>query len=245
MPKLVLIVTLTIAASCVSPIAPASTDEAVEMSVLIGERKYGEALHKANLALARDPSNKQLHHARGHIHLQLGNYGKALLDLNACEPPDAKNAVALYNSKANAYVFLKRYREAVSEYDRALRQCSSGEYPRILSNRAVALLYMGDGTAALRDVSQAIKLSPRHKSAYINRAEIRYRLGNFQQCLEDAQTGISLLTEGNAGEGYYWKSMAERKLGRLDAAERDAKTALRLGYKPNSIQIVQHDDQKN
>ena len=72
-----------------------------------------------------------------------------------------------YFNRGVAYDNLKQYRQAISDYDQAIR--INPRHANAYNNRGNAYHGLKQYHRAIRDYDQAIRLNPRHAKAYYNR----------------------------------------------------------------------------
>ncbi len=98
-------------------------------------------------------------------------------------------AVAAFR-RANAYLALRNYGRAVSDYTRALEQAPRS--PEIYFNRAVAHEKAGRYSKAVEDYTSAVSVDPQYVRAYCNRASLCWAQGERHQALEDMKKAARL-----------------------------------------------------
>ncbi|MEO8110584.1 MAG: tetratricopeptide repeat protein [Ginsengibacter sp.] len=79
----------------------------------------------------------------------------------------------------------------------------------------------------MADFSEAIKIDSNYKVAWLNRGATKVQTGDYKEALKDLDHTI--LLDSNLANAYYARGFAHEKLGNVDAACADFKTALRLG----------------
>ena len=100
-----------------------------------------------------------------------------------------EEAVAAFR-RANAYLALRNYGRAVSDYTRALVQAPRS--PEIYFNRAVAHERAGRYSKAIEDYTSAVAVDPQYVKAYCNRASLCWSQGERHQALEDMKKAARL-----------------------------------------------------
>ena len=85
----------------------------------------------------------------------------------------------------------RRYNEAITDYDVAIRLCSSESFSAFhYNNRGEAKLAKGDFTGALEDFNEAIRLGHTWNTQYYNRGFAQEKLGNIEEALADYDKAI-------------------------------------------------------
>ena len=86
-------------------------------------KQYPQALRDYGMVLTLDPENQTAYADRGLAKLETGDNWGAILDFGAAiqrEKQDASYAPNLYENRADAYVRLGQYSEAISDYNKAI-----------------------------------------------------------------------------------------------------------------------------
>jgi len=95
------------------------------------------------------------------------------------------------------------------------------------SNRGILWVARGQFDRALDDQNQAISINPDSARAYINRANVQYRLKKYDEALADYSKAIDL-SGGRFAVIYYNRSITLAAVGKRDAARADIQHALDL-----------------
>jgi tetratricopeptide (TPR) repeat protein len=82
------------------------------------------------------------------------------------------------------------WKDSLTLYNNVLLQYP--DFSGALNDRGVALASEGKFEAALKDYNKAIRNDPLFYKTYTNRANIRYRLGDIEEALEDLNTSIKI-----------------------------------------------------
>jgi protein O-mannosyl-transferase len=110
-----------------------------------------------NQGLALEPNMGRTYYNRAIAYLRLQRPAEALQDLERAKRLVPVQALDFYVPSGNAYLQLKRYREAEAEYDRAIALGSRNLY--VYYNRAICRWQRGDSTGAAQDLNEARRLS--------------------------------------------------------------------------------------
>ncbi len=107
-----------------------------------------------------------------------------------------------------------------------------------LIDRSTANLHIGTARQVIDDVQKVFSLKPKEKSslnsAYCNRGEARLRLKEYKLALEDLNKALEADTNADNGEVYFFRGMAQEKLGMLALAMDDYAKAKTEGFSPKS-----------
>lgn len=88
-----------------------------------------------------------------------------------------------YESRANTLMKLKRYDEAIKDYDKYLQFCTKCSWA--FKFRGDAHFLNGNYVKALNDLNQAIQINPKEIFFYINRAGIYRKMGKIKLAQAD------------------------------------------------------------
>ena len=109
---------------------------------------------------------------------------------------NANRAVTYFN-RGNAYFNVRKYEEAVTDYDQAIRL--NPKDAAAYFNRGDARYNLRQYREAIADYDQVIRRNPKHVDAYFNRGDAYYNLGfwqisrikpNKQQCGSRRNLGV-------------------------------------------------------
>ncbi len=135
-----------------------------------------------------------------------------------------RDLVIVYNRRGVAYYDLGEYRQAIEDYDQALRLDPG--YAKAYYNRGNAYGRRGEYRRAIEDFDQALRLDPGLALGYYNRGNAYSALGEHTQAIEDFDEALRL-DPGNAN-AYYNRGVAYHELGEHARAIEDYDRALRL-----------------
>lgn len=180
-------------------------------------------------ALALDPKNAECYAARGKAHDMLNNVRGAFDDYQAAIAADPKCATA-YNHRARLYEWLKERDRAKEDYDRAVEADPTN--PCYWYNRGVLLHRQynhSQDKAALRDLNEAIKLSPKKAKYYSARGSVYEMLNDLGAAMKDANAAVVL----DPTDPVFWcnRGWYQLRLGQGVAANEDLNKAARMGSK--------------
>ena len=150
----------------------------------------------------------------------------ALTKIIAMEPDEP----VWLERRAQVLVDLKRFRDAIADYDRA-EAMEPDNYRSLgmLSNRALAYEGVSDWASAIRDYSEAIELSAMIGATppYVvnSRGNCFVSVGRYDLALEDFQKAAEIMRQSRNLSGQIYASsnaaLMKAELGDLDGAIRD------------------------
>jgi type IV pilus assembly protein PilF len=174
------------------------------------------ALDEVKRAIAADPTQSAPYSLRGLIYANLGDDRLAEESFRRALELDSRDANAMHNYGG----FLcqrKRYGEAQAMLDRALAVPGYREPVRTLLTKGICLAFDKQYVEAERTLARAQQFDPNSPVIDTNLAEVRYRLGQFEQ----AKATIARVNavRGVANAQTLWLAVRiERALGNLRAA---------------------------
>lgn len=138
----------------------------------------------------------------------------------------APDNVATYVARGNVYLLkLRRYEEAIDDFERALYLNPKNEYA--LSGRASAYIVQKQFGRALQDMNAAIEINPRQWFLFSQRGGIFRALEEFQKAKSDFDTAISMAP--GQWSPYFSRALLHEKMGNLDLAGQDFSLAYTHG----------------
>lgn len=135
---------------------------------------------------------------------------------------------AYYNSRGNALLALRRFNEAIDDYDKAI--ALRPDYADAHNNRGNAVLELGKFEEAIRHYDRAIELKAGYADAYNNRGNALLKLGRFLEAIKSYDSAVEL--RPNLAEAHFNRGNAFLKLRQFGEAIRayDEAVALKSDY---------------
>ncbi len=144
-----------------------------------------------------------------------------------------------YNRRGEVRVKEGREAEALSDFEAAVRL---GGAWRAVHNRGVSYAAAGRLPEALVDFDRTIDLNPRYPNAFLNRAELRYQMGEYAAAVEDYTKALKLGKPD--AEAYNGRGHAFYRMERFGDALRDYGEAIRLDPK-NPDPLINRGDTRS
>lgn len=231
-----------------------------------------EAKRRYREIIAKDPSSPEAQYCRGEIAMIDGKTEHAVEFFSAALAGNPRLETA-YNDRGNAYIRLKDFDKAISDYSVAMLL---GPGPVHWSCRARAYLLKKEYFKAMQDATVAINKDPKYDYAYRNRAEAWEGLKNFKQARVDYDTALEVTKERPlylyyraqffmrqnepklaqadflaaaaeckkpGGDYYYWASLADMKLQDYDRALQDLTRFRQMSVETHDDEDVEIADQ--
>jgi tetratricopeptide (TPR) repeat protein len=126
----------------------------------------------------------------GTLHIQRGDAAEGLKLIQRSLVINRQQPTA-YNSLGNAFKDLKRYPEALDNYDRAL--ALNAEFAEAWYNRGVVFSKLERFPEAIESYGRAIAIQPTYARAFNNRGSVFRTLGQYEEALRDYDRAIALM----------------------------------------------------
>ena len=164
----------------------------------------------------------ETYRARAYGSIQLGNYEKAIRELDQALRMNPKDPWS-YHNRGLAKAQLGRYAAAIADYDASVRLNPLRNEAYI--DRGDALNSLKEYTSALADFNTAIRFFPNNSKARIGRGDAKFDLGRYYEANSDYESALRLKPSASAYKGrgnvrHHWKQYAK--------ADADYSEALRL-----------------
>ncbi len=173
-------------------------------------------------ALNYYPNSRAAHHNLGMELLQFGDPEGAIreFDTSAAIKDDPRTRV----SKGAALVALKRYPEAMQEYETVIR--TDPDEPDAYYGLGNIAYKLGDLQTAIKQYRQALAVKPNYTNALNNLGGIYLELRDWDNAIATLQRSVELRPD--FPESYYNLAGAEERKGLFAQAEADYRTAIAL-----------------
>jgi hypothetical protein len=116
--------------------------------------KYPEALADASKLIRLEPDNHLGYYAKGYVYIQYNMIDSAMFYFNKCLEVNPNTDIALNSRGSLLLNHYKKYREAIADFDRAIRINPKGDY---YLNRSYCYYYLGEMEKARADAIQAME----------------------------------------------------------------------------------------
>jgi tetratricopeptide (TPR) repeat protein len=131
---------------------------------------------------------------------------------------------AAYEQRGLLYYFQEKYDKVIQDYQTYLDLAPE----KAQAYRMLGLGYLKTGQyePAIANFTRAIELEPQHPAGYAYRAEANLQRGKDEEAIRDATAAVSLRGDMRArSEAYKTRARAYRKLGLMDLAYADTRSA--------------------
>jgi tetratricopeptide (TPR) repeat protein len=131
---------------------------------------------------------------------------------------------AAYEQRGLLYYFQEKYDKVIQDYQTYLDLAPE----KAQAYRMLGLGYLktGEYEPAIANFSRAIELEPQHPAGYAYRAEANLLRGKDEEAIRDATAAVKLRGDMRAkSEAYKTRARAYRKLGLMDLAYADTRSA--------------------
>lgn len=141
--------------------------------------------------------------------------------------PDKNTASVLYNLRAKAYIYQRRWDQAFHDANAAIR-LNPGFYDPYVA-RAIVYRSRGNLEKAIGEYNTAIQLNPNAIRAYNNRGIAESKRGRQERAVADFDRALRV--DPNFADAYMNRAIAYEEMGKLDRAIADLDQAIRLDPK--------------
>jgi predicted Zn-dependent protease len=208
-------------------------DVIAQASALVRAGKVDQAEALLRSALAADPHSATLHGVLGALLLKEQKYQDSTMELRQAAQEDPESPE--YNlMAAAALIGWKRYVTAV-DFLRAA-QPRFGNHPQFHYYLGLAYYYEGDMNAAVPQLEEAVRLSPKLERAQFLLANCLLVRGQTARALNIFRT----LVKDHPDNAFYWATLGA-KVGHVDAggSEEESLDAVRhaLALAPNDLYV--------
>lgn len=190
------------------------------------------AVELVNEKLSSNPNDIRKLFQRAALQYALQNDTAAMVDLNYIIKLDQDNAPA-YFLRSNTYLSLKNYSAALADVEKSIALSKDNTIEKLLQRANCHYMLNQDGEA-INDLDQLLKLAaitPEQKLlSYANRAEIKFRQGQFNECLADCAKAIAIDPRGCGGSAFHWRAESAKALNNMALATPSAAKAKQLGF---------------
>jgi tetratricopeptide (TPR) repeat protein len=152
---------------------------------------YETAFRLLNKCLKLQPNLPEAFALRAIAYCETSQHDLALQDAEKATQLMADPGADLYRAKADSEWKLKKYAEAIADYDRCINAGTSDA--TAFFGRGYCYLAQGKPDLALADLHQAVKMDPKFAPAYVARATAHATKTNFDKAIEDLEKAIQIL----------------------------------------------------
>ena len=161
-------------------------------------------------------------------------YQDAIKQYSILIEADRHNIEALYN-RALCYDMIGQDNQALADYQEAVKYeglVEFDEYSTVYNNIAYWCIVHNQIQKAIEPIKKALSLD--HTTGYIwdTDGELQFKLGNYAECVSSMNNAIVIGKLEKASylhNSYYYRGLANKKLGNLTDAYKDLEKAIELG----------------
>jgi len=200
-----------------------------EANIYAAQKQYQKAIESATTSLkyGRGFSQKHMFHLRSMMYSNLGQYKKAIEDMNSYLQIDPMKHRG-YSWRATAYEQDGQLDKALADYRIAIQKSNNYEY-RFHSARV--LQKQGKLNEAVAEMTSIIKSNPEEDEAWNKRGTLYYAMGKYKEAVKDFTEALAT-NFGSSETLYRARGRAYEKLGQKELAQKDFKKAEELQKKP-------------
>jgi tetratricopeptide (TPR) repeat protein len=153
---------------------------------------YQLALNDFADAIELDPGYMQAYYFRAYAHQKEGNHRAAINDFNTALTltQDTNEVAAIYYNRGRVYRDLKRYDDALSDFDQAIQL--KPEYTAVYFSRGLLHHKRKRTDEAIADYTRTIALDEQHARAHFNRGLLYRKDGNDFLAMKDFEAATDI-----------------------------------------------------
>ncbi len=203
-------------------------------------KKYKSAIAKFDKAIQLNPNFANFYYRRGSAKHKLGNYERAIVDIEKGIKLDRQRTepVEAYLALGAVKLTSGDYEGAIIDFDKVIRLVP--KFTDAYQTRAVAKFQLGDYEAAIVDLDKAIKIDPEKAELYNFRASVKHKFGQseskqwktitarhlYEQAIEDFTRAININPESHSLHNY--RGMAQYNFAEFESEEGNIVRARKL-----------------
>lgn len=197
-------------------------------------KQYDKAIVAATLSIKyrKAHQNKQMFHLRSMMYSAVGEYEKAIEDMNAYIKIDPAKHRA-YMWRGTAYEQDGQLDKALVDYEYGLKISRNYEYRFHIAR---ILQKTGRMKDAIAQMTALIKENPAEDEGWNKRATLYFESGKYKEAVSDYTNALAN-NFGSAETLYRARARAYEKLGKRDLAQNDLKKAEEQRKKPTVAPI--------
>ncbi|MCB9032782.1 MAG: tetratricopeptide repeat protein [Chitinophagales bacterium] len=137
------------------------------------------------------PLNEEYYYHRAEAYTNLGEYNKAMEDLDKAISIDS-NYLQAINQKGIVYQNLRKFDSAIIYFSKAINFNKTNDPEVLFFNRGVSFLELNKFKEAKNDFNYSIKLNSNIGIVFYNRAIVNSYLGEKDSCCKDLEQAMAL-----------------------------------------------------
>ena len=181
-----------------------------------------KAMNDFQEAIRLDPKNAIGHLNCGAIYLKKGQPLNALNSFEKAILYSSKDREIYYHGRGQALIRLRRYKEAIQDFDKAVSL--KPNYWEAYHARGIAKSGIKDDDGALADYNKALAIDANNRNPHIysNRGNVLVRKGEYDKAIHDYNKALSIQKFANAYSGrgfaWYYKKEYERAIADFETS---------------------------
>jgi tetratricopeptide (TPR) repeat protein len=202
---------------------------AEEANIYATQKQHQKAIVAASTSLKYGKGNSQKHmfHLRSMMYSAMGQYKKAIEDMNSYLQIDSVKHRP-FSWRATAYEQDGQLDKALADYRTAMQKSNNYEYR---FHTARVLQKQGKMEDAVSEMTAIIKVNPEEDEAWNKRGNLYFSMGKYKEAVKDFTEALA--TNFGSNETIYRsRGRAYEKLGQKDLAQKDFRKAEELQKKP-------------
>ena len=192
---------------------------------LLQQRNYIAAMDICNTLLAESASDPSVLGVRSQIHTAMGKYDLAKQDADKALSIDNNSDRAHYAKAELLFYGQKDYKQALQQYDAAIK--SNAQMTEAHAGKARAYMGLQNYKDAMKVIEDAIKASFRNDAElYYIRGLLYYQRGNHKLAIDDYDMSLSINANRNTYQIFLNRGLANDALSKPDLAVQDFSKAI-------------------
>lgn len=178
-----------------------------------------------DMVIKKFPTSSEGYYYKSYLLQNEQKFEEALRVFNQIEELNDMVVFDFHRLRAPIYMSLKRYAEALQEYDRAVWMYYFDD-PIVYHDRALCYEAMGKHTEAIQDMNKAIRYDSTSENYYNYRGLLESKIGKYKEAISDFTKAIAL--NPMFAYAYNNRGDAESKSGKLEEGLIDIEKSIQL-----------------
>jgi len=172
--------------------------------------KYDNAIRDYDTVIGLDSSAAAAYMNQAYLYMQVHKTDKALLDYEKGLKidKDSEMRAAIYLSRGNAYLSLKKEKEAEADFSNTIVY-NPNSWQAYLQHGSIRR-FQHDNKEALKDLNAAYRLKPTDPDVLLLRGVIMYEEAMYKECISDLKESTKVRKNNDT---WFYLGMSEMKIG--------------------------------